>query len=62
MPNRTTFNERDKVDHSSHPTNRATKDDLEAPGGRAKETKDTDDHEREPASQRPVRKRGELRR
>ncbi len=33
MPNRTTADERDKLDHSSHPTSRATRDDLRAPGG-----------------------------
>lgn len=55
MPNRTTFNERDKVDHSSHPTNRATKDDLQAPGGRA--TSKKGDHERKPANRVPTEKK-----
>jgi hypothetical protein len=35
MPNRTTTDERDKLDHSTHPTTRPTKDDLRAPGGGA---------------------------
>jgi hypothetical protein len=33
MPNRTTSHETDKLDHSTHPTTHATKDDLRAPGG-----------------------------
>jgi hypothetical protein len=33
MPNRTTSDETDKLDHSTHPTTHATKDDLKAPGG-----------------------------
>jgi hypothetical protein len=33
MPNRTTLNERDKLDHASHPTTHSTADDLRAPGG-----------------------------
>lgn len=35
MPNRTTDDERDKLDHSTHPTSNATGDDLRAPGGTA---------------------------
>ncbi len=35
MPNRTTDDERDKLDHSTHPTSKATGDDLRAPGGTA---------------------------
>ena len=33
MPNRTTSDERDKLDHATHPTTHATPDDLRAPGG-----------------------------
>jgi hypothetical protein len=33
MPNRNTSHEQDKLDHSTHPTTRSTKDDLRAPGG-----------------------------
>jgi hypothetical protein len=35
MPNRNASNDRDKVDHSSHPTDRQTAEDLRAPGGGA---------------------------
>jgi hypothetical protein len=35
MPNRTTKDERDKFDHSTHPVSNATRDDLKAPGGGA---------------------------
>ena len=35
MPNRTTTDEREKLDHSAHPMTHATKDDLRAPGGGA---------------------------
>jgi hypothetical protein len=41
MPNRTTFDEQDKVDHSSHPVGHATKDDLRAPGSAEKKRKST---------------------
>jgi len=44
MPNRTTLDERDKLDHSSHPTSNATKDDLRPPGG-ANELKPPADEE-----------------
>jgi hypothetical protein len=37
MPNRTTDDDREKLDHSSHPTTHATKNDLRAPGGGASE-------------------------
>lgn len=37
MPNRMTDDERDKLDHSTHPTTGATKDDLRAPGAGAAE-------------------------
>jgi hypothetical protein len=53
MPNRTTFNEREKVDHSSHPTDRATKDDLQAPGGDATKPKKTGDDKRQTETQDP---------
>jgi len=33
MPNRNTSHEQNKLDHSTHPTTRSTKDDLRAPGG-----------------------------
>ena len=33
MPNRNTAHEQNKLDHSTHPTTRSTKDDLRAPGG-----------------------------
>jgi len=35
MPNRTTDDERNKLDHSTHPTSSATRDDLKAPGSGA---------------------------
>jgi hypothetical protein len=41
MPNRTTDDDRDKLDHSSHPTTHATKNDLRAPGGGASEAPPT---------------------
>lgn len=33
MPNRNTSHEQNKLDHSTHPTTRSTKDDMRAPGG-----------------------------
>ncbi len=33
MPDRNTSHEQNKLDHSTHPTTRSTKDDLRAPGG-----------------------------
>ena len=33
MPDRNTSHEQSKLDHSTHPTTRSTKDDLRAPGG-----------------------------
>jgi hypothetical protein len=32
MPNRNTSHETDKLDHSTHPTSHATRDDLRIPG------------------------------
>jgi hypothetical protein len=40
MPNRNTSHEQNKLDHSTHPTTRSTKDDLRAPGGGGAERPD----------------------
>ncbi len=40
MPNRTTSDEREMLDHSAHPIGSATKDDLRAPGGGGKMSQD----------------------
>ena len=51
MPNRTTADESEKLDHSSHPTTHATKDDLRAPGGGTGEPSKDKAGSRRPTSQ-----------
>jgi hypothetical protein len=49
MPNRTTDDEREKLDHSTHPTSKSTPDDLNAPGGGAGQRRPgTEESELEP--------------
>jgi hypothetical protein len=51
MPNRNTSHEQNKLDHSTHPTTRSTKDDLRAPGG-APEQRGTGESREKPRAQR----------
>jgi len=51
MPNRNTSHEQNKLDHSTHPTTRSTKDDLRAPGG-APEPRSAGEDREKPRAQR----------
>jgi hypothetical protein len=55
MPNRNTDDEREKLDHSSHPTSSATEADLNAPGAGAAGKEGSDDLQPPPDDEDRIR-------
>lgn len=58
MPNRTTFDEREKFDHSGHPTSRTQPGDLSSPSGGEIEIAGPGADQSLSGSQRPSSRKG----